>query len=106
MSTPGSFDRLRPRGSGDDPRSAAAEQPDHEGKRALFSDAVHAPAPGSVAIACSRCGRTSVVSPVRLARLSLPGLHLPVPRGRRVAWRAWLSCPECGQRSWVKLSVR
>jgi hypothetical protein len=101
-----SFDRLRPRGSGDDLRGTGAEQPDHEGKRALFSDAVHAPAPGTVAIACGQCGRTSVVSPVRLARLSLPGLHVPLPRGRRVSWRAWLRCPECDERSWVHISVR
>ena len=99
------FDRIprrgraaEPLGEADAARGAAS---DHEGKRALFSGASQPPTTGSVAITCTRCGRRSVVSLLRLARLSVPGLHLPVVEDRRPAWKAWLTCPACRTRAWV-----
>ena len=101
-----SFDRVRPRRGSARVSPGLAAPADPQGKRALFSDEVPSPAPGSVAMDCERCGARSVVSLVRLARLSLPGLHVVVPRGRRAAWRAYVTCPECRRRSWVSLQVR
>lgn len=101
-----SFDRVRPRRGGARVRPGLAAPADPQGKRALFSDEVPAPAPGSVGLDCERCGARSVVSLVRLARLSLPGLHVVVPRDGRPAWRAYLTCPECRRRSWASLRVR
>ena len=110
MSTPASgpgFDRVRKRHL-DDRTSPVGhdQQADHEGKRALFSDVAQAPTPGSVAVTCRRCDTRSVVSLPRLARLSLPGVHLPLPGRRGLSWRAWVVCPECHARSWVSISVR
>jgi len=92
---PGSFDRIPP-AKRSKPRS------DPQGKQALFSSAEQPPSLGSAAIDCPRCHQRSVVSLLRLAQLSLPGVVTPVP-GR--GYRAWLKCPECAGRGWVKVTV-
>jgi hypothetical protein len=97
------FDRLRRRGvdgpvTGPRPRAS-----DPLGRRALFSVAEQPPAFGAVEVECSRCGRTSVVTPRALVGLAVPSLHLPFLRGR---YSSWLRCPACRQRTWVRLSLR
>lgn len=80
-----------------------AREDDHQGKRALFSGADQPPSVGSVAVDCPKCDRRSVISVVRLAKLALPGLYLPVPGSSH---RAWIKCPACGERSWVSVSLK
>lgn len=96
-----SFDRIKPVPAAT-PRSGPvvdANVADVQGKRALFSGANQPPSVGSVAIECGNCGRRSVVSYVRLARLwtrvSNPALSLGTNQ------RAWVKCPACKQRGWV-----
>ncbi len=110
-STPGrsgrghSFDRIRPAKSATDgrPTVVSARADDHQGKRVLFSGADQPPSIGSVAVDCPKCNRRSVISVVRLARLALPGVYVPVPGS---AHRAWIKCPACGVRSWVSVSLK
>lgn len=100
-----SFDRIRPaRSETDDrPTVVSARADDHQGKRALFSGADQPPSIGSVAVDCPKCSRRSVISVMRLARLALPGVYVPVPGS---AHRAWIKCPACGVRSWVSVSLK
>lgn len=93
---PGSFDRIRPVSDG-----AGANRPDPQGKQALFSGADNPPSLGSVALDCDKCNRRSVVSVAKYAKLSATGVHAPVP-GR--GYRAWLRCPACGSRAWVRVT--
>ncbi|MGV1036063.1 MAG: hypothetical protein ACOYD0_03410 [Candidatus Nanopelagicales bacterium] len=98
-----SFDRIKPVPSST-PRSGPvvdANVADVQGKRALFSGANQPPSMGSVAIECGSCGRRSVVSYVRLARLWTQGFYLPIPGTNQ---RAWVKCPACKQRGWVTLT--
>lgn len=92
---PGSFDRIPP-------AKKRATRKDPQGKQALFSAAEQPPSLGSAAIDCPKCHQRSVVSLLRLAQLSLPGVVTPVP-GR--GYRAWLKCPDCGDRGWVKVTI-
>ncbi len=104
MHTP-SFDRVRPRTSGEPENPAAdgqARVPDREGKRVLFSATPEPPSFGSVAITCTRCSSRSVVSWASALRLAFPIVPAVVP-GSGV--RLWLKCPTCRQRSWVELSL-
>lgn len=98
---PGSFDRI-PAGRVSPQRLQSADM-DMQGKQALFSRASQPPPIGSAAIECKRCNRRSVVTLVRLAKLSLPGVHVPSTGGGH---RALLKCPACDQRSWVRVTLR
>ena len=100
-SEPGSFDRI-PAGRVS-PRRLQSADTDMQGKQALFSRASQPPPIGSAAIECTRCNRRSVVTLVRLARLSLPGVHVP---STGAGHRALLKCPACDQRSWVRVTLR
>jgi len=93
---PGSFDRIRPV---DD---AAGARVDPQGKQALFSGADNPPSLGSVALDCSKCHRRSVVSLAQFAKISVTGVHTPVP-GK--GYRAWLRCPGCDVRAWVGVTI-
>lgn len=98
---PGSFDRIpsgRKKATGQ-----KASETDMQGKQALFSRAAQPPPVGSAAIECGKCKRRSVVTLVRLAQLSVPGIHIPSSGGGH---RALLKCPACDQRSWVKVTLR
>lgn len=107
------FDRVRPRTVGSAEHPVASPPPgsgdeamrpvDREGKRALYSDVTAPPATGALAVECEGCGQRSVVSWLSAGRLALPGLVLPVP-GRGT--RAWLRCPACRRRHWVRVSFR
>lgn len=91
------FDRIKPPSE-----RTVGRKDDHQGKRSLYSEAEQPPSTGSAAIECQRCGRRSVVSVFKLARLSFPGIHVPASgRGHK----AWLKCPSCSQRSWVRVIV-
>ncbi len=94
---PGSFDRIRRDGVPD-----AASGRDPQGKQALFSGAEQPPSLGSVALDCPLCHRRTVVSMVRLAQMSLPGVHVPVPKR---GYRAWVKCPACGRRTWMRVTL-
>ena len=93
---PGSFDRIR---SVDDARPAQA---DPLGKQALFSGAEQPASLGSASLDCDKCGRRTVVSLTRLARMSATGVHAPLPKK---GYKAWLKCPACGERGWLKVKI-
>ena len=97
------FDRLRRRSV--DPPVAGERPPasDPMGRRALYSVAEQPPALVAVAVECSRCGQTTVVTPRALVGLALPSLHLPFLHGRH---SSWLRCPACRRRTWVRLGLR
>lgn len=95
---PGSFDRIRR----DGPPAATAATRDPQGKQVLFSSAEQPPSLGSVALECPNCHRRTIVSVVRLAQLSLPGVHAPLP-GR--GYRCYAKCPACGKRTWLQVQV-
>jgi uncharacterized protein with PIN domain len=104
MTTPrrSSFDRVRP-------RSAQAGAPipvrrgDAQGRRALFSATdAERPAPGSIVLDCSACGRRSALSIRQAVRAALPSLHLPLLRRTHPSW---MRCPACTRRTWVKIGV-
>ncbi len=94
---PGSFDRIRRDGV---PEASSGRDP--LGKQALFSGAEQPPSLGSVGLDCQLCHRRTIVSVVRLAQMSLPGVHVPVPRR---GYRAWVKCPACGRRTWVRVTL-
>jgi hypothetical protein len=96
-SKPGSFDRIRR-----DSVPEATSGRDPLGKQALFSGAEQPPSLGSVALDCPLCHRRTIVSVVRLAQMSLPGVHVPVPRR---GYRAWVKCPACESRTWVRVTL-
>ena len=118
------FDRVRSRVPSGRPSAggdgtAALVGRDAEGKRALFSSMgpdTGVPAVGSVTIDCSRCGESTVMSPLAAARAAFPSLLLSVGigRGDRVSTLgmfrrqdgAFLRCPACGRGSWTRLTVR
>ena len=95
---PGSFDRIRRDGQPD----AGAATRDPQGKQVLFSSAEQPPPLGSVALECPNCHRRTIVSVVRLAQLSLPGVHAPVP-GR--GYRCYAKCPACSKRTWLQVQL-
>jgi hypothetical protein len=95
------FDRLRPRAS--ESVTAPVGPSDPQGARSLYSVADQAPSLGAVTVDCSRCDRTSVITPRRLLGLAAVSVHLPlVKRGHP----SWMQCPSCGHRTWVRLGVR
>jgi len=109
-----SFDRLRPR----EARPRAVGSVDPQGKRALFSATApvsNRPGPGSVVIDCSGCRQRSVVSPLQAIRAAFPSLVLGVTLAHGEASRsiglrsqdqsAWLRCPSCRRRRWVRLTL-
>jgi hypothetical protein len=110
------FDRVRPR----EPRPTGTSGTSHDpqGKRALFSAASpggNRPGVGSVTIECSGCGERTVTGVGQAVRAALPSLLLGVTvvRGERAQavgvtsreHAAWLRCPACHRRRWVRLSV-
>jgi hypothetical protein len=73
---------------------------------ALFSSLELEPKPPAgqiVAIECSSCLKETSVTPFGLVRAAFPfALFLPVIR----AYPAFVRCPACLRRTWVRLSVR
>lgn len=109
-----SFDRVRPRAA----RPQGVGSVDPQGKRALFSATAavsNRSGPGSVVIECSDCRQRSVVSPLQAIRAALPSvvLGLTVAHGesarsfglRAQGQSAWLRCPACRRRRWVRLTI-
>ncbi|MCK9926071.1 hypothetical protein MXD62_02635 [Frankia sp. Mgl5] len=76
---------------------------DAHGKRALYSG-VRPPGPRgtSLAVTCSRCGRTSTIGLRRALWVLTPSVHLPLP----LRHPSLLRCPACGRPSWVRLTLR
>ncbi|MCB0915211.1 MAG: hypothetical protein KDC23_05835 [Actinobacteria bacterium] len=93
---PGTFDRIPP---ADAERKAKA---DPQGKQALFSAAEQPPSLGSASVDCTQCHRRTVVSLPQLLKLSATGVHAPLPKK---GYKAWLKCPACGERSWMKVKL-
>lgn len=115
MARGSSFDRVRPREA---VRPGGAGSYDPEGKRALFSATAPVssrPGPGSVVIDCSECLGHSVLSPLQGLRAVFPSvvLGLRLAHGesarsigvRARGWSAWMRCPACQQRRWVRLTL-
>lgn len=100
-----SFDRIKPppQPVESSATTVSSREDDQQGKRALFSNAQQPPSVGSVALQCSRCNRRSVISYVRLAKMTVTGFHLPVPG---VGHRAYLKCPACEQRCWITVTLK
>jgi hypothetical protein len=98
----GGFDRLRRRTGRGVVSGHVPAARDPLGTSVFFSPAEQRPAFGAVTLACSACGRTSVVGPSRALRLAVPSLHLPLVRRGHPSW---MRCPECGRRTWVRLGV-
>lgn len=95
------FDRVRPR-TPDRDASLPSTRADLSGRRALFSDGVEVSVPGSLVVACSRCGRRTAVNPLRAVPTLVPSLHL-WPLRRR--YPSLVRCPACHQRAWARLSI-
>jgi hypothetical protein len=101
--SPAGFDRLRRRSPDAMPVDPALGEGlrDPQGRRTLFSVAEQAPSWG-VTLGCSRCHRTSVVTPRQVLPLAVPSVHLPlIKRGHP----SWMRCPACGRRAWVRLGL-
>jgi len=107
------FDRLRPRTEPTDPSPTL----DNEGKRALFSSTEVSRPTGGILIECSRCTKTTALTPTAAMRAAFPALHLSVVIGhgerqtaigflRRRRYGSWLRCPACGQGSWTRVTIR
>jgi hypothetical protein len=88
------------------PRAPDLESRDPSGRMALFSSLEPQPEPSPiefVVIECSSCLKETRTSPLGLARAVVPfALFLPLVR----SYPAWVRCPACGRRTWVRLSVR
>lgn len=94
---PGTFDRIR---AADDHRKSTG---DPMGTQALFSAAAEQPPSlGSAALDCPKCHRRTVVSLPQLLKLSAVGVHAPMPKR---GYRAWLKCPDCGERAWLQVTI-
>ncbi|MBV9097962.1 MAG: hypothetical protein JO079_07885 [Frankiaceae bacterium] len=117
MTTQG-FDRLRPRQPAAEPTAVATPAPaDAEGKRALFSSVEHErPAGAGIAIECSRCGETTMLTPAAALRAVFPAFHLSVAFDRggkestlglvRRTYGSWMRCPACGRGAWTRVTIR
>jgi hypothetical protein len=58
---------------------------------------------GAFIVECSSCRRETPLSPVQLARASLPfSLHLPFVK----RYQSYMLCPACGRRAWLRVSWR
>ncbi len=104
--SPTEFDRVRPRSPVTSPPSPAPLREgkvDTQGRRALFSTDAPTPAFGSVAVTCSSCHQTSVLTFRQTARALLPSLHLLLPRR---SYPSLLRCPSCSRLTWQRLRVR
>jgi len=100
------FDRLKPRSPAASPAGPAALRDgavDAEGRRALFSAQAPRPAFGSVAVTCSSCHQTSVLTYRQIARALVPSLHVPIVRR---SYPSLMRCPACARLSWQRLRVR
>ena len=95
------FDRLRPRTeeTWSPPAGAAA---DADGKRALFSTDAPVSSVGSVRVACSSCGVTSVLGMRQALHLIVPSLHLLVVKRD---YPSLARCPECRRFAWLRIKV-
>jgi hypothetical protein len=73
---------------------------------ALFSSLEPEPAPPItqfLRLECSSCLKETPATPADLVRAAIPfALFLPFVR----AYPAYLRCPACGQRTWLRVSVR
>jgi hypothetical protein len=76
---------------------------DPEGWSALFSAAPSLRPLGMVTLECSACREETPVTGVELARLAFPFFLVLPPR--REHW-AFLRCPACGQRTWIRPHLR
>ncbi len=95
------FDRLRARRA--DAVAPSSRPSDPQGRRSLYSVVDQPPCLGAVTVDCSSCRRISVVTPLRLLRLAVPSLYLPLIRRR---YPSWMRCPGCQARTWVRLTIR
>lgn len=79
---------------------------DPSGRMALFSSLEPQPEPSRiefVVIECSSCLKETRTTPLGLARAVVPfALFLPLVR----SYPAFVRCPACERRTWVRLSVR
>ncbi len=104
MSDETGFDRLRRRGPHASSNGQALGRPsDPQGRRSIYSVAPQEPPFGAVTVNCSRCGRTSVISPQKVLTLAVPSLHLPFIRRDHPSW---MRCPSCRHRTWVRLRLK
>lgn len=106
MATPrgNDFSRIKPPGAAG--AEAGPAPKDHEGRRALFTPDAVAPTiagTGSVTIACSGCGESSVLTPAAAVRYALPSLHLPYLKRDH---GSWMRCPACRQHRWVSVQIQ
>ncbi len=98
------FDRVRPRSpTAPSPASPRGGKVDTQGRRALFSTDAPTPAFGSVALTCSSCHQTAVLTYRQTARALLPSVYLPLPRR---SYPSLLRCPSCSRLTWQRLRVR
>lgn len=78
--------------------SRRQREPDPMGKRALFSVGSRSSGPmGTLTLECSSCKRES---PIRLREL--PRLAFPFWTAAPRQYPAYLKCPGCGRRTWLK----
>lgn len=77
-------------------------EPDPLGKEALFSAGARRSGPlGTLTLECSSCKRESPTRLRELARLAFP-FWLTLPR----RYPAYLKCPTCGRRTWLRAHWR
>jgi uncharacterized protein with PIN domain len=71
---------------------------------ALFSEVEPQPLPNDhLFVECSACMKETAVSPLGLARATLPlSIHLPFVK----RYHSFMRCPACGRRSWVRVLYR
>jgi hypothetical protein len=104
--------KRRPKAPSRRPAGGAARKPtapnfderDPMGRMALFSE-VEPQEPGTqlLWIACSSCLKETPVSPLNLAKATLPfSLHLPLIK----RYHSLMRCPACKRLTWVRVIVR
>ena len=80
----------------------AAREPDPLGKLALFSVGARTQGRlGTLTLECSSCKRESPIRLRELPRLAFP-FWMTAPR----RYPAYIKCPACGRRTWVRPSWR
>lgn len=74
------------------------------GRMALYSSGERqTPALGLFIVECSSCRRETPLSPLQLARASLPfSIHLPIVK----RYQSYMRCPACGRRTWLRVSLK
>jgi hypothetical protein len=86
------------------PASSGFEERDPLGRMALFSE-IEPQEPGNrpLWIECSSCLKETPVSPLDLAKATLPfSLHFPLVK----RYHSYMRCPACGRRTWVRVRFR